>query len=67
MSQKNFSIITSVVFGIVALLHVLRILGVANRSRRLDGTDVVKLDRSRRRRRLELLRNKPRHAWLTLQ
>ena len=37
---------------------------LAGRNRRLDSADVVKLDRSRRRRRLELLRNKPRHAWL---
>ena len=38
---------------------------LAGRNRRLDGADVVKLDRSRSRRRLELLRNKARHAWLT--
>jgi hypothetical protein len=44
---------------------VANFLGLAGRNRRLDGTDVVKLDRSRRRRRLELLRNKPCHAWLT--
>src|SRR5450755_3806627 len=43
---------------------VTNFLWLAGRNRRLDGTDVVKLDRSRRRRRLELLRNKPRHAWL---
>ena len=41
------------------------ILWLAGRNRRLDGADVVKLDRSRRRRRLELLRNSSRHAWLT--
>jgi hypothetical protein len=35
---------------------------LAGRSRRLDGADVGELDRPRRRRRLELLRNKPRHA-----
>src|SRR4029453_13938513 len=35
---------------------------LAGRSRRLDGTDVGYVDRSRRFRRLELLRNKPRHA-----
>jgi hypothetical protein len=40
-------------------------LWLARRNRRLDGADVVKLDRSHRRRRLELLRNKPRHARLT--
>jgi hypothetical protein len=40
-------------------------LWLAGRNRRLDGADVAKLDRSRRHRRLELLRNKPRHAWLT--
>jgi hypothetical protein len=44
---------------------VTNFLWLAGRNRRLDGTDVVKLDRSRRRRRLELLRNKPRHAWLS--
>jgi hypothetical protein len=66
MTQKTFTIIASVIFGVVALLYVLRIFfGLAGRNRRLDGTDVVKLDRSRRRRRLGLLRNKPRHAWLT--
>ena len=37
-------------------------LWMAGRNRRLDGADVVKLDRSGRHRRLELLRNKPRHA-----
>lgn len=41
------------------------ILWLASRNRRLDGADVVKLDWSRCRRRLELLRNTPRHAWLT--
>jgi hypothetical protein len=61
MSQKTFTIIASAVFGVVALFHVLRIFFGWPR---LGGTDVVKLDRSRRRRRLELLRNKPRHAWL---
>ena len=43
---------------------VTNFLWLAGRNRRLGGTDVVKLDRSRRRRRHELLRNKPRHAWL---
>jgi len=38
---------------------------LASHNRRLDGADVVKLDRSCRHRRLELLRNKHRHAWLT--
>ena len=41
---------------------VANFLWLAGRNRRLDGADVVKLDRSRRHRRLELLRNKPRHA-----
>lgn len=45
--------------------RVTNFLRLAGRNRRLDGADVVKLDRSLRRRRLELLRNKPRHAWLT--
>jgi hypothetical protein len=35
---------------------------LADRNRWLDGADVGKLDGSHRRRRLELLRNKPRHA-----
>lgn len=52
MSQKIFTIIASVIFGIVALRHVLRIPWLTGRSRRLDSTDVVKLDRSRRCRRL---------------
>jgi hypothetical protein len=41
---------------------VVDFLWLAGRNQRLDDADVVKLDRSRRRRRLELLRNKPRHA-----
>ena len=43
------------------------ILWLASRNRRLDGADVVKLDRSRCRWRLELVRNKPRHAWLNAE
>jgi hypothetical protein len=63
MSQKTFTIIASVIFAVVALLpFVAYFLWLAGRNRRLDGTNVVKLDRSRRRRRLELLRNKARHA-----
>lgn len=65
MSQRTFTIIASAIFGVVALLHVLRIFFGWPAVIGGWSADVVKLDWSRCRRRLELLRNTPRHAWLT--
>jgi hypothetical protein len=64
MSQKTFTIMASVIFGVVALFHLLRIflgwpavIGGWTVPMWLSWIGLVV-------RRLELLRNKPGHAWL---
>ncbi len=57
MDQKTFSVVAGVIFTLVALFHLVRIyMGWPVDIGGLVGTDVVQLDRPRRRRRPRFFR-----------